>query len=164
MASPFELEKIEHPLELEEDIPLQSKAWRLRRIAWCMLFAFVIAAAVGFFGTGTISHKKITTGTDTLQYEHFLRNEAQTEIKIQTQPAAVTSVSIPLQYMKHFQLEKVFPETNQVFEANGMINYLFTAKGNYHIGFYLLPQTVGDVNGEIIINNKLYSFSQFIYP
>ncbi|MBD0294127.1 MAG: hypothetical protein ICV84_02845, partial [Flavisolibacter sp.] len=49
------VEEVKTDLEIDEDLDLHEKGWKLQRFGWFFIFALVILAALGVFGDGIAS-------------------------------------------------------------------------------------------------------------
>jgi hypothetical protein len=106
-------------LEIDESLDFQRREWQLQRIGWWGLAAFVVAAGLGAFGNGPLSHAAAADpgGALRVEYERFLRMGAVHRIQIR---ARATGASGPLhlhiarEYYDAIEIERVQPEPEAV--------------------------------------------------
>jgi hypothetical protein len=159
------IESVSTEMEIDESIQLQETGWVIQRIGWVLMALFVLSGLLGLFGDGILSKKYINTGNQKLEYQRFSRQEARMELRFDLNSEGNGNiVSIPNQYLEKVRIESVIPEpkSNQV--LNDRINYLFEGSGPMKITFYLVPQTIGSLDGRLLVNNQQMNFNQFIYP
>jgi hypothetical protein len=74
-------------LDLDENLGFQRREWRVQRVAWLILTLFVIAAGLGLFGRGPISHAEWgnTTAPLWVRYERFVHVGASNRMTVQCQ-------------------------------------------------------------------------------
>jgi hypothetical protein len=161
-----ELEEIKTDLEIEEDIPLHEKGWRFQRIGWALIFAFILAAAVGVFGDGIASRRTLIDNGVRLEYDRFYRHEARMEMKIHydNYSTVPVHVSIANSYLQKFKIESILPEPSSSRVEGDRMHYFFEGSGPMDITFYATPRTFGSIKGLIGIGDKDYPISHFIYP
>jgi hypothetical protein len=160
------VEVVNTDLEIEEELDLHEKGWRLQRFGWGFIYLIVLLGAIGLFGDGLLSKKTITTNEISVEYDRFYRHEAHMELKIDipsNQPEGFF-ISFPNGYLKNFRIESVFPEATAVKISGDRVNYLFAGEGHSSLVFYLVPQAMGNISGVVQINQTEFSISHFIYP
>ena len=159
------VEVVKTDLEIDEDLDLHEKGWKVQRVGWVFIFALVILASFGFFGDGLVSKKKLSAGNIQVEYDRFHRHEARMDVKFDVNHSDSNStISFNNQYLKNFKIESIMPEPKEVKIANDHVNYLFNAQGHSNIVFYLIPQQLGSINGIIQVNGNQFDLSHFIYP
>ena len=77
-----EIEKVKTSLEIDEDIDLHLKGWIAQRIGWVSMLAFLIASALGVFGTGVLSAVTSKKEAKTLIFERFNRYENEGNLQL----------------------------------------------------------------------------------
>ena len=166
MARPkHTVEVIKTELEIDEDLQLHEKGWKFQRFGWLVIFALVAMAAIGAFGDGILSKKKLAANSTKIEYDRFHRQEAQMDLKVELQNADTAfTISFPNQYLKNFMVRSIMPEPREAKIANDEVNYYFSGQGQANVVFYLTPQKPGSINGLIRVNQNQFSLSHFIYP
>lgn len=158
------IEPIEHSLEVDEELDLQKKGWVVQRIGWVFMFLFVALAALGLFGEGVLSKQKAEAAGAAINYERFFRHESRMELKVEIGATDSAIVSFPNEYLDKFRIESVTPEPKDNEVASGRIRYHFSGQAPMKITFYLVPQQVGTISGDVAVNGHQFKLSHFIYP
>lgn len=161
-----DVERIKHSLELEERLDHQLKGWMIQKICSAGIGIIVLLTALGLFGNGLLSSKKIEKNGISLQYEKFLRYEKEMNLGWSTTGYEEIEILIPMQYLDHFKIEKVVPEGYETVITKGYVSYTFKGDNAAHtsIRFYLTPQKTGNVTGEWLVNKQNFQLRHFIYP
>jgi len=100
-------------LEIEHDSTFQRREWWFQRIGWLVLSAFVLAAALGLFGTGPLSHAEAGDRGSALwiEYDRFIRVGAATRITIHAiPPDNGLHLRLNRDFLEAHRLERVTPE------------------------------------------------------
>lgn len=153
--------------QLHEDLRLQHTAWRIQKVCWGAIVLTMIFIALGLFGEGPLSTVRETSGSITLEYERFSRDEGKMETVVRLKDGANRAeVHIPLNYLARFKIEKVFPETFESKISGNALVYFFEPEksASLNIRFFLVPQRPGPVKGNWSVNEATFELSQFIYP
>jgi hypothetical protein len=160
------VEVIKPQLEIDESLDLQERGWVIQRIGWILLYAFVVIAALGFFGEGVLSKKSVEASAASIQYEKFFRYEGRMEMKVDVSSSTgnQTIVAFPNSYLKHFQIESILPEPKENRVQGDKVNYIFEGTAPMNIVFYLVPKQRGRISGVVTVNNDSFNLSHFIYP
>jgi hypothetical protein len=74
------------------------------------------------------------------------------------------TVTFPSTYLKNFQVDSVLPEPERNVVNDDQIQYHFNGAGNVTITFYLIPQSMGGIDGSIEVNNNRFELNHFIFP
>lgn len=151
-------------LPLEDEIDLHRKGWIVQRIGWVLMFAFLMAAMLGFFGEGPLSKKHIQAGSINIEYERFCRYEHGMEIRLESAGENISSVSIPQAYLKNFRVSTIVPEPEKQVATAGLVQYQFEGSQNNIVTFYLDPVDRKTVEGIFQVNNHPFTIKQTIYP
>ncbi len=158
------IEKTNHKLELDEDLKLHNLGWKVQMIGWVLMGLIFILAALGLFGSGPLSNRSINEKNISLDYEYFGRFESNTKTVIRFPANAISTLAIPLSYLKEMKLQQVIPEPQEKKIENGNYIMSFSGLDEGKIILYLLPQTSGAVQTVFRINEQPYTINHFIYP
>jgi hypothetical protein len=166
MSSKHSVEKVTTSLEIDENIALHEKGWKVQRVGWGFIFFFVLLAAFGLFGNGIFSRRMKSMNNVEVEFQRFFRQEARMELKIRFKGRETHSpvVSFPNEYLKQFRIESILPEPKENMVLGERISYWFAGNGPMQISFYLVPQSTGNVKGELLLNNERFLIDHLIYP
>jgi hypothetical protein len=166
MSSKNEVEKTETSLEIEENLELHKKGWRVQRVGWGFIFFFVLLAAFGLFGNGIFSRRMKSLNQVEVEFQRFYRQEARMELKIRFRGRDTNfpEVSFPAEYLKHFRIESILPEPKENMVIGERISYWFAGNGPMQITFYMVPQQAGNIKGLLQLNNEAFLIDHLIYP
>jgi hypothetical protein len=159
------IEAVSTKMEIEENIEVQKKGWVIQRIGWLLMLIFVLLAAFGFFGDGVVSKKNLQAGEQKFEYPQYSRFESRMELKFDLHSAAQQNIiSLPGDYLDQFRIESILPEPKENTIANDRVNYVFEGNGPMKITFYLVPQNLGRLDADVLVNDQKFNFNHFIYP
>jgi hypothetical protein len=159
------VEEVETDLEINEEIELHKTSWKVQRVGWALLYAFLLLAALGMFGEGWFSKRTAQAPQATIKYERYFRYEGRMELKINAVGEGNTTlISFPNEYLTNFQVETIVPEPKESFISGGRVHYLFTSQGPVDVVFYLAPQSFGSFRAQVGVNKNLVEINHFIFP
>ena len=153
-------------LEIEERLPLQKTGWIVQRIGLSIMLVFVLLALLGLFGDGILSKQTTSVKNVTLEYERFYRHEGSMELKIDVAESNTPEldVAFPIEYLKNFEIRSILPEPKANRTEQGKVHYIFDARGEVNIVYYLTPRQTGSLTGALEVNDAIFSINQYIYP
>ncbi|MBD0289576.1 MAG: hypothetical protein ICV79_29775 [Flavisolibacter sp.] len=160
------VEEVKTDLEIDEDLDLHEKGWKLQRFGWFFIFALVILAALGVFGDGIASKTTLTANGAKIKYDKYYRHEARMELKVDahTTDSSQMVISFPNEYLKKFRVESILPEPKENKLNGDQVSYYFLGSAGMSIVFYLVPQEIGTIHGSMNVNNSQFPLHHFIYP
>ncbi|WP_134092040.1 hypothetical protein [Olivibacter sp. XZL3] len=160
------VEKVDHSLTLEEDLKLHIRGWKTQKIGAVLILILMILAALGLFGEGLLSARKIVKEGVSVEYEYFLRYQKEMDIAFRLSDQGDIRVAVPLQYLDRFKVARIVPEPNESVISGDYVIYTFRAekKGKKLCRFYLQAQKPGSVKGSWKVNQQHFEMSHFIYP
>jgi hypothetical protein len=160
-----EVEKPKYSLELDEDIELHERSWRLQKFGWAFIYGIVVCAAIGLFGNGVFSKKSVEQQGLHIEFDRYLRFEAEFPIKLESSgDTKLNTVEIPQDYLRHFKVENIVPEPTQTSILGENVVYAFDTAHNHSAVFYLIAKQRGNIGGDWKVNNTVFPLSHFIYP
>jgi len=159
------VEHVKTDLEIDEHLPMQERGWNVRKIGLFFIMAMVLIAAVGFYGDGPVSKRKVGNSISSVEYQRFYRFQARMELtaKVNGNDNRV-SVTFPGKYLEHFQVESIIPEPEKNIMKGDKLQYLFNGSGDFTITFYFVPRSIGEIDGSIEINDNRFELNHFIFP
>jgi hypothetical protein len=160
-------------LEIDEDLEMDHRTWTVQRISWVILLLIVIAALLGFTGRGGVkginkTTKNTASQTMEVEYDRFLRDEVEGEMKISLQNLKTTSPSLffSKEFYDKVRVEEIVPEPEHVEISQDGITYTFRAtKPEFIILYYTKPLHIGSL--QVVAkgpDNETVTISQFVYP
>jgi hypothetical protein len=104
-------------LQLDEHLDFQRREWRVQRVGWFALAAFVLAALAGVFGSGPLSRAVATAPGLAVDYERFIRADVRSRLTIEmARPDSTTAaqLSISRNYFDAINITRIFPQPSTV--------------------------------------------------
>jgi hypothetical protein len=159
------VERVKHTIELDDKIDFHVKGWKIQRVGWVIIFTLMLAAALGVFGEGIVSKRKVDLGNAQVRYDRFFRYEAEMMLQFMISKGADSSlISFSQDYLKSFRIEQIVPEPKENYIQSGKVYYVFSGSAPMNIAFYVVPEKAGSLQGEVGVNDASFDLSQFIYP
>jgi len=165
-------EKTSRKVPVVEHIPLLRVSWWLERLGYFSIFIVMFLALLGFFSNGVLSDKEKQNESQTLKinYEKFVRNGTQTELKIRIKDQENKAITIKIsdQFDNFYIIESVVPQSLQVSHQGN--NLYFTspdgASQQWHtFTFILRSKEWGGFQATITgADGKPVTINQWIYP
>ncbi|MHB1352925.1 MAG: hypothetical protein ACYCWA_06400 [Thiobacillus sp.] len=165
------MEGTEYPgLEIDIDPVRQRREWRVKRVAWALLYAALAAIVSGVLGKGPISTTGAASGDGSVQveYERFVRRHAPDQLRVTATAAGDTvAIHVDSAYLSDVRLEEITPQPGRVIAADGATTFIFNARpgARLHLGFDYQPERAGPLRGWIAAGDGArVAFRQFVYP
>lgn len=165
-------EKKSRNVPVIEHLPLLRVSWHLEKLGYFVIFTVVFLALLGFFSNGILSDKEKFNESKTLKinYEKFVRNGTQTELKIRMKndENKYIIVIISDQLDNFYMIESVVPQSLQVSHQDN--NLYFTSPKNasqqwHTFTFILRSKEWGEFQARITgADGKPVTINQWIYP
>jgi hypothetical protein len=166
-------------LDIAEDIDFERRSWTIQRVAWIVMALILLAALLGLFGNGWLSHAQTSDsgGALRIEYDRFVRHQARGELRVHFNPAAAAGGDIGLwidqQYLDSIEMTQITPEPrDQIAVSDGVI-YIFEAKADgesVEVLFQFEVQSMGTLRGRFAVANskntigEQLSINQWSYP
>lgn len=161
-------------LELEQDLTIQRRLWKVQRVGWAIMILVALAVLLGLSGRGPLSHTTAGESGDplSLEYERFGRFHAPTMLRVQLGASASRAgkarIWFSRNYLEAVEIERVTPEPERVEAHRDRFIYVFDlAEPNQPtaITFFLEPDQIGSLPGQVGLDgSQPLTFGQFIYP
>lgn len=157
-------------LQLDEDLPLQKREWKLQRIAWAILYALLAAITLGLLGNGPLSHsfKETEDGSIVIEYEKFLRHRSPETVRLTVIPLSDTVwLQLSGEYMRLIEIKKIVPEPEQVIPGEDASTFIFQTEyaRPMQIAFHFQPEKIGMLDGWMGLEGpSRLALNQFVYP
>ncbi|RYY30841.1 MAG: hypothetical protein EOO04_03545 [Chitinophagaceae bacterium] len=155
----------EQQLQIDEDIQLHHKGWKIQRFAWVLVTVFLVLALLGLFGTGPLSLQEITVSGDTARYESFMRYQSEARLSFHAQNVQDTlRISFPQNYRQYVDVKAIDPTPERNSVSHGVITYYFPANGAVTVHCTLMAVKTGKVSEIFVVNNHRFKINHLIYP
>jgi hypothetical protein len=159
-------------LEIDQDLEFQRREWRVQRVGWGVLTAFVLAATLGLFGGGPISSAQAGEPGAPLwvEYDRFIRTGAPTRIVVRggMAPEGGLHLRMPRRYFEAFRIERMIPEPQAITIGDADVDLQFGREAGVANTFTLIfdvePLRAGRHEAAFQANgNPAVTFAQFAY-
>lgn len=149
-------------------------AWRLEHASWALMALLLVAALLGVFGGGPLSHARTgSAGTVELEYDRLLRAAAPTEYRLEIQPGFAADgrleVRIDQDLVDAMEIASIVPEPESVTAGPGYTRFSFRIEAGGRsparvvIGFE--PATFGRFSGALSVDDAApLTVSHFVFP
>ncbi len=158
-------------LQIDQDLEFQRREWKVQRVGWGLLTAFVVAAAAGLFGGGPLSHARVGDRSSLeVEYERFTRVGAQTRLVVHGTPAAGRPVELVFDrdYFEGLRIDRITPEPQTIVVGHQVVTLRFDGdiarSGGYSVLFDVEPLKGGRRRATIAAGNGApLAWRQFAY-
>lgn len=154
-------------LEIDQDIQHEKIEWKIQRVAWIFMLLLLVVALLGLFGGGFFSPRNLYNRDLQVNFESFLRVDAPFRMDVKVlntdeQPELLISRD----YLKHFEIESIQPEPEQVSTKGEFQHFRFNRlESGTHILFDLKPRDMGGIEGQMGADSQsLLPVHHFVYP
>lgn len=159
------MEKIKHTLQVDEDLPLFQKGWKVHIAAWVFFYLLVLMAAAGLFGHGPISKQTSGSKGAGIEYEYFLTASSETEMILRVDDTKDTmQIAFPQEYLERMEIVRFTPMPQSSVQRDGNIVYTFPGQDASVIYVRAKAKKAGALNSYAWVNNNKVPLSHFIYP
>ena len=160
------IEVVKTDLQIEEELEAHKSGWAFQRAGFIFIFALILLAAAGFFGDGLASKNSVSRDQITVEFERFYRFDARMPIRIHLTHTSSGELIVifPSHYLQNFRIESIQPEPKENIIRDGEVFYVFNGTGSMDVTFFLIPQSRGNIEGEVDVDGKTFSLKHFIFP
>jgi hypothetical protein len=163
-------------LEIDQDLDVQQRAWRIQRVGWGIMTLFVLAAVAGLLGSGPLSHARAElSGTMSVEYQRFARLETNETLTVRLEAAATAGdtvrISLDRAFLDAAKMASVLPPPVRVESAAGRLVYVFAVaepRTPMLVSFNFEPQATGRQRGTVSVESaaepRSITFRQLVYP
>lgn len=157
------VEEVSHRLPLDERLSAHRVIWRLQPVLLAVLVLGAAGSLSGLFSEGWLSSTTVGDARNEATYERFVRygKEAVVEARL-AGPSPL--VSIPLDYLGHFKLDRVVPEPASVRVDGDMLHQSFDSAGPVVVRFYLMPVDPGSASSVWTLDGTEVRLRHLTYP
>lgn len=116
-------------LQLDEDLAFQRRSWIGQRIGWGLLALVVIAALLGFLGSGPLSGRETSTADFSMRYDWITRHSSPRTLRfdLQARPGNERSLWLDAAYAHRLRIREIAPEPERVVHSGDRVTYVFLA-------------------------------------
>lgn len=160
-------------LEINQDLNVQARMWRIQRVGWAIMLVIVLLALTGLFGRGPAGKTKAgdAGGPLWVEYERFERFQSSSVLRIHLLP--VTSpgprqVWISNRYLSGVEIHRILPDPMVTKMSDDGLLFEVGTAGKAEAGvltLYLQFQQMGALAGDVRSpGNAPVRIRQFVYP
>jgi hypothetical protein len=163
-----------HPPAIEQvacnTSPFQRREWIVQRIGWAVLALLLLAGALGVFGKGPLADQSLSNATARLDYERFVRRDADTRWTLtlhRTVAGSTAQIAIDATLASNFEIVSIHPTPSSTALSAGRWVYSFDVResGEVPVIFIVQPEKVGRHGGTITVGDAApFTISQLAYP
>jgi hypothetical protein len=118
------------PIEIDEDLPLQRKLWRIERAGWVTMALLLCASMLGLCGSGPLgrAERGDANGRLRVHYDRLTRHQTSTRLLVRvhgTRGQAVVRVALDRAFLDGVELERVLPEPEHVQASGEQVVFAF---------------------------------------
>jgi hypothetical protein len=145
-------------IQLEDHYGHHLRVWRLKRIAWAVMFLIFVAGFAGFLGPGPYSKTRLQgPGGLRLEYERIARYNAPTHFRV-TIPGGKDDVELSLNstFLREVDIERIDPEPKEMRLEGDMETWTFARGAGEkasEIRILFRPEGFGNVPARLTIRN-----------
>ncbi len=148
---------------IEEDMKLQRREWHAETIGWICLFSVLAAALLGVFSHGVLSSARAVSGPLWVEYERFVRFEADHDLRINF---SGSEVLIGPSFFKSVSVTSIVPPPAEAQSGPRGVGLRYASSDGepmfVDLGFR--ATAVGLVRTKISAGGSEVSFWQLVYP
>jgi hypothetical protein len=119
-------------LELEDSERFAKGEATAERVGWLVMALVVLAAGLGLFANGPLSHRTIESDSATVSYQRLGRNQGRTSLEVAAQPSGVTEgkvvISVSQDFLESYEVENVSPEPESTSTRAGAVAFSFAVE------------------------------------
>jgi hypothetical protein len=139
-------------LEIDEDQNFERREYWFERVGQLAMLLLAIAALTGVLGRGPLSKRSVYTENLKIDFEHFIRKSADTQITVHMNTSGgKQSFWLDKEFLEKVEVTRIEPEPeNKVVGEHG-IQYQFAtlAKQSGDIVIQFQPETWGRMQAKI---------------
>lgn len=156
-------------LQIEQDLALQRKEWRIQRVLWWVLVLVLLLAMLGLFGnSGPLNQAVAGDGTLKVEYQRFGRYQTAGRFQV-TAGGGSRALQLMLDgdYWESVRIDRVTPEPASVQGGGRALTYTFhpAVTGPARITLHVTPQHAWRHRGRVgLPGGPWVEFTQIVYP
>ena len=161
-------------LELDQNETFHRREWVVQRVGWVVWGGVILAALVGLFGSGPLSHRvaESVDGSIRVAYDRFVHHHHPTVLEVYLRPAQDVGKELAIKvsqgFLNRVRIHDVQPDAERrELHSDGSI-FIFTrdesaeaAKIVLHVEYERFGATPGRIE---FLGHGGVDFSSFVYP
>jgi hypothetical protein len=154
-----------------DDLTHERAIWKVQHFAWAVFALILIAALLGLFGDGLVSHAKAGKSGLSIEYERFGRYQAPSSLKLRLSAGGgntLPAVWFAREFVDQIEMGEIYPLPERVKVSSDRLIYIFNVaqtNNDVAITFRFKPDGYGKTRGRLgLVDGPELTFSQFIYP
>ena len=150
-------------IDLQDDLKFTRGDWKIERVGWAALAAFLAAGFLGLLGPGLFSRVS-ADGPLSVEYERFSRLMNEEEIRVRLSPGD-RSLWVENRFLDGVRIRSMTPEPASVKAEPGWTVYTFEAAGDVDALLEVEPRKAGRSEGRFGVSpDRTVAVRQFVYP
>jgi len=109
-------------MEIDDNVDFHRRVWIAQRAGWFVIGILIIAALLGFFGSGPFSRTSAQGGGLRIEYDRFARFQQPTKVQsvfYDARPA--NEIELSRRYFDSVQIEQITPAPSAVESAGASL-------------------------------------------
>ena len=161
-------------IDIDEQMEYQWREWRVHRIGWVIFALILVAALLGLFGQGPLSHASAgERGSElALNYERLDRYRAPSQLDITLGPNVSQEGKVRLAlnqgFLARVEIERISPEPESVEAGPDATTYVFRVAAPdqpAQVRFDFEYEKFGPTQGEVRLEGgPTLRFDAFVFP
>jgi hypothetical protein len=166
-------EDITQSIEIDEDLPLQRKLWRIERASWVTMALVLCASMLGLCGSGPLGRAEQgdAGGGLHVHYDRLTRHQTSTRLLVRvrhTLGQAVVRVALDRAFLDGVELERVVPEPEHVQASGEQVMFAFgndVRAPQMTASFHLRPVDIGPRTTKVAASGGAsVQLTQWVFP
>lgn len=167
-----EVDEKPHGLDIHDNERFAKRESFAERVGWLVMAVVVVAALLGLFANGPLSHRTVESDGVTVGYQRFARNQGHTTLEVEAQATAASQGNVEVwvsqRFLESYHLEEVRPDPESTTTRSGGLVFAFPVEGTdtpVKATFSLRPEHAGRHHGEVAVGDgRPATFTQLVYP
>jgi hypothetical protein len=159
-------------LQIRQHHGFQRSEWRMERVGWVMLAAFVAAGLAGLLGPGPLSHSTVAgpAGVVSVEHERLTHHEADDSITIGVSQEAIEADTLTIEltgtWWEGIDLSGIWPEPSAQATIPGGVALQFDVARPADVSVLLTfrAQQHGSLDATVTVPGDQVAFVQFVFP
>ena len=154
-------------IDISEDMRHERREWVVQRVGWAAMAGFLVAAALGLFGSGPLARATAAEAALRVEYSLFARLDAPDEIEVEASSSGPElRISIDRDFLTHNELERITPEPDAIELDGERVVHVYRAyAGRHRVVFELRAHRLGTQRATIAADDgPPVHLQQFVYP